>query len=79
MIDEQSSASGHDYTSDRSAIRAGWTLMGKLSVLTQLMPGGWTLMGKLPVLTQLMPGRWVDLNGEASSPNTVDAWAVGGP
>ena len=33
-------------------------------------------MGKLPVLTQLMPGRWVDLNGEASSPNTVDAWWV---
>ena len=24
MIDEQSSASGHDYASDRSAIGAGW-------------------------------------------------------
>ena len=27
MIDEQSSASGHDYASDRSAIGAGSTLM----------------------------------------------------
>ena len=39
MIDEQSSASGHDYASDRSAIGAGITVQDKHP---EMGGGGWS-------------------------------------
>ena len=48
MIDEQSSASGHDYASNRSAIGAGWTTGGVGVDEVKVSGGGIDITGISP-------------------------------